>query len=77
VQVTGTCDTVCGFSEQQGPVLLAAGQTKYISVIHTFNALDQSDLHHASAVTFTTNTSNTNVSTYILASNRTFSFRIR
>ncbi len=78
VQVTGTCDTVCFFSVQSGPVLIGAGQTTYITLLHTFSSLDQGQTFVMQVtLTFTSNTSNTNVSTYTLAASRTFSFRIK
>ncbi len=77
VRIAGNCDTVCPFSDQSGPILLTAGQTKYISVIHTFSPLDQGQTFVMQVtVTFTTDTSNMAVGTYLLASSRTFSFRI-
>ncbi len=77
VKNAGNCDTVCPFSDQSAPILLAPGQTKYISVVHTFSPLDQGQTFVMQVtVSFSTNTSNMTVSTYVLASSRTFSFRI-
>jgi PKD repeat protein len=78
VNVSGNCDTVCPFTEQSGPVLVQAGQTIFISVYHTFSPLDQfTTFVFQVRLTFTADTSNTNVATYTLAAFRTFSFRIR
>jgi len=77
VKIAGNCDTVCPFVDQSGPILLAAGQTKDISVAHAFSLLDEGQTFVMQVtVTFTTNTSDMIVGTYILASSRTFSFRI-
>ena len=77
VRIARNCDTVCPFSDQSGPVLLAAGQTKYISVAHTFSPLDQGQTFVMQVtVTFSIDTSNVVIGAYTLASSRTFSFRI-
>ncbi len=77
VRIAGNCDTVCPFSDQSGPILLSAGQTKYISVLHAFSPLDQGQTFGMQVtVTFSTDTSNMTVGSYLIASSRTFSFRI-
>ena len=78
VNVSGNCDTVCPFGDQSGPVLVPAGQTIFISVLHTFSPLDQGlTFVFQVRLTFTADTSNINISTYTLAATETFSFRIR
>jgi len=78
VQVTGTCDTVCFFSDQSGPVLVGAGQTVFISVLHTFSAFDQGQTSIGQiTLTFTSNTSNMDTTTYTVAATETISFRIK
>jgi PKD repeat protein len=78
VNVSGNCDTICPFTEQSGPVLVPAGQTIFITVLHTFSPLDQGTTFVFQVrLTFTADTSNTNVATYTTAALRTFSFRIR
>ncbi len=78
VNVSGNCDTVCPFSVSSGPVLVGAGQTIFISVFHTFSSLDQfKTFNFQVTLTFTTNTSNMDVSTYTLAATRTFNFQVK
>jgi PKD repeat protein len=78
VNVSGNCDTICPFTVQSGPVLVPAGQTIFITVLHTFSPLDQGTTFVFQVrLTFTTDTSNMNVSTYTLAASPTLSFRIR
>jgi hypothetical protein len=78
INVSGNCDSVCPFSEQSGPLLLAAGQTIEFSILHTFSPLDQGKTFNSQVtLTFTANTSNTDVSTYTLAASRAFSFQIK
>jgi len=78
VKVTGTCDTVCFFSDQSGPVLVGAGQTIYISVSHTFSELDQGQTSIGQVtLSFTSNTSNMDTSTYTVAASQTISFRVK
>jgi hypothetical protein len=78
VNVSGNCDTICPFTEQSGPVLVPAGQTIFITVLHTFSPLDQgATFVFQVRLTFTADTSNMNIATYTTAATRTFSFRIR
>jgi PKD repeat protein len=78
VNVSGNCDTICPFTEQSGPVLVPAGQTIFISVYHTFSPLDQfTTFVFQVRLTFTSDTTNTDITTYTLAAIRTFSFRVR
>ena len=78
VKVTGTCDTVCFFSDQSGPVLVGPGQTVFISVYHTFSALDQGQTFIGQVtLSFTSDTSNMDTSTYTVAAAVSISFRIK
>jgi PKD repeat protein len=78
VNVSGNCDTICPFTEQSGPVLVPAGQTIFITVLHTFSPLDPGlTFVFQVRLTFTTDTTNMDITTYTLAAMRTFSFRIR
>jgi len=78
VNVSGNCDTVCPFSTQSGPVLVGAGQTIYISVYHTFSPLDQGKTFNFEVtLTFTANTSNTDVNTYTVAATKSGAFQVK
>jgi len=78
VNVSGNCDTICPFTAQSGPVLVGAGQTIYISVFHTFSPLDQGKTFNFEVtLSFTTNTSNTDTSTYTLAATKSSSFQVK
>jgi len=57
---------------------VGAGQTVFISVFHTFSALDQGQTFIGQiTLTFTSDTSNMDTSTYTLAATETISFKIR
>jgi hypothetical protein len=80
VGITGSSDTATAFNIQSGPVLIPAGTTQNVLLTNTFSPLDQGLIFHFQVkISFTTNTSTvpTDTSTFLLAFNRTFSFRIR
>jgi PKD repeat protein len=78
VQIAGSCDTACSFNISSGPVLIGAGQTTYITLTHTFSSLDAGlTVKFQMTLTFTADTSNMNVGTYMLAATRAFSFSLK
>jgi len=78
VNVSGNCDSVCPFTVQSGPVLVGAGQTIYITLLHQFSPFDQGKTFNFQVtLTFTSNTSNTDVSTYTLAATKSGSFQVK
>jgi PKD repeat protein len=78
VNVSGNCDLACPFTVQSGRVLVPAGQTISITVLHTFSPLDQgATFVFQLTLTFTADTSNMNVSTYTTAATVTGSFRVK